>query len=85
MIPVRSSALTSSVLGSAGDWKFGLREEEARELIGAIREEENADLVVVASHGGYGLDQKFARRVDGIDVLLSGHTHDEVFDPVKPV
>jgi sulfur-oxidizing protein SoxB len=39
-------------------------------------------LVVFISHGGFGLDQKFAKRVDGIDVMLSGHTHDEVLDPV---
>ena len=76
------TALTSSILGSAGDWKFGLREEEARELIADIRAEEDPDLVVVVSHGGFGMDQKFARRVDGIDVLLSGHTHDEIYDPV---
>ena len=76
------TALTSSILGSAGDWKFGLREEGARELIADIRAEEDPDLVVVASHGGFGMDQKFARRVDGIDVLLSGHTHDEIYDPV---
>ena len=76
------TALTSSILGSAGDWKFGLREEEARDLIADIRAEEDPDLVVVASHGGFGMDQKFARRVDGIDVLLSGHTHDEIYDPV---
>ena len=76
------TALTSSILGSAGDWKFGLREEEARDLIADIRAEEDPDLVVVVSHGGFGMDQKFARRVDGIDVLLSGHTHDEIHDPV---
>ena len=76
------TALTSSILGSAGDWKFGLREEEARDLIAEIRAEEDPDLVVVVSHGGFGMDQKFARRVDGIDVLLSGHTHDEIHDPV---
>ena len=76
------TALTSSILGSAGDWKFGLREEEARRLIADIRAEEDPDLVVVVSHGGFGMDQKFARRVDGIDVLLSGHTHDEIYDPV---
>ena len=76
-------ALTSaSILGSAGDWKFGIREEEARDLIAEIREEEEPDLIVVASHGGFGVDQKFARRVDGVDVLLSGHTHDEIYDPV---
>ena len=76
------TALTSSVTGAAQWWKFGIREEEARDLIDEIREEHEPDLIVVVSHGGYGLDQKFARRVDGIDVLVSGHTHDEIYDPV---
>lgn len=76
------TALTSAVTGSAQWWKFGIREEAARELIAKIREEHDPDLVVLISHGGYGLDQKFAQRVDGIDVLVSGHTHDPVFEPV---
>ncbi len=76
------TALTSAVDGSAQWWKFGIREEAARELIEEIREEHDPDLVVLVSHGGYGLDQKFAQRVDGIDVLVSGHTHDPVFEPV---
>ncbi len=76
------NALTSSIVGAAQWWKFGIKENEAKELIGRIRKSENPDLVVLVSHGGYGLDQKFAKRVDGIDVLVSGHTHDEIFDPV---
>ena len=76
------TALTSSITGAAQWWKFGIKEEEARELIEQIREEHSPDLIVVVSHGGYGLDQKFAKRVDGIDVLVSGHTHDEIYDPV---
>jgi sulfur-oxidizing protein SoxB len=28
------------------------------------------------------MDQKFSQRVDGIDVMVSGHTHNPVFDPV---
>ena len=76
------TALTSSVRGSAQHWKFGIREEAGRELLAEIREEHDPDLVMVVSHGGFGLDQKFAQRVDGIDVLASGHTHDPVFDPV---
>ncbi len=76
------TALTSAITGSAQWYKFGIKENEAREIIAEIRAEEDPDLVVFVSHGGYGLDQKFARRVDGIDVYLSGHTHDEVFDPV---
>ena len=47
-----------------------------------IRKKEDPDVVIFISHGGFGLDQKYAKRVDGIDVLLSGHTHDEVLDPV---
>lgn len=76
------TALTSSIKGAAQWWKFGIKEEAARELIEEIREEHEPDLIVLVSHGGYGLDQKFAKRVDGIDVLVSGHTHDEIYDPV---
>jgi sulfur-oxidizing protein SoxB len=76
------TALTSAVRGAAQHWKFGIREEEARELLAKIRIEDDPDLVLVVSHGGLGLDQKFAERVDGIDVLASGHTHDPVFDPI---
>ena len=76
------TALTSAVRGSAQHWKFGIREEAARELLDEIRDEHDPDLILVVSHGGYGLDQKFAQRVDGIDVLFSGHTHDAIFDPV---
>ena len=76
------TALTSSIIGAAKWWKFGIQESEARELIDRIREEENTDLIVVISHGGFGYDQNFAKRVDGIDVLVSGHTHNAVFEPV---
>ena len=76
------TALTTSVLGAAKWWKFGIRENEAEELIAQIRAEENPDLIVFISHGGYGYDQKFAQRIDGIDVLVSGHTHNAVFEPV---
>jgi sulfur-oxidizing protein SoxB len=76
------TALTSAVTGAAQWWKFGLRETEARELIAQINEEESPDLVVFISHGGLGYDQKFAQRVDGIDVMVSGHTHNPVFDPL---
>lgn len=76
------TALTSSVAGAAQWWGYGIKEAEARELIAQIKSEEDPDLIVFISHGGYGLDQKFARRVDGIDVLVSGHTHNPVFEPV---
>ena len=76
------TALTSAITGAAKWWKFGIQETEATELIKQIREKENPDLIVFISHGGYGYDQKFAQRIDGIDVLVSGHTHNPVFEPV---
>jgi sulfur-oxidizing protein SoxB len=76
------TALTSSIAGAAQWWKFGIKEQEAKDLVDEIRQSEKPDLIVLVSHGGYGLDQKFAKRVDGIDILVSGHTHDEVYDPV---
>ena len=76
------TALTSAIAGAAKWYKFGIKEDEARDLLAEIRKNEDPDMVVFISHGGFGLDQKFAKRVDGIDVMLSGHTHDEVLDPV---
>ena len=76
------TALTTAIRGSAQWWNFGIKETEAQELIDEIRSGENPDLVVFISHAGFGMDQKFAQRVDGIDVIVSGHTHNQVFDPV---
>jgi len=76
------TALTSAISGSAKWWKFGIQESEATALIEQIRKEEDPDLIVFISHGGFGYDQKFAQRIDGIDVLVSGHTHNAIFDPV---
>lgn len=39
---------------------------------------EGAELVIVLSHLGYPQDLALAGQVDGIDVILSGHTHNRV-------
>ncbi|MGB0671710.1 MAG: thiosulfohydrolase SoxB, partial [Rhodospirillales bacterium] len=64
------------------DWSFGIREDAVREKVVAAKGE-GADLIVLASHDGFDVDRKLASRVDGIDVLLTGHTHDALPDVVK--
>ena len=64
------------------DWSFGIREEEVQANIDAVRAE-GAELVVLLSHNGFDVDRKLASRVSGLDVILTGHTHDALPEPVK--
>ena len=56
-------------------WSFGIREKLVRKRVKEIRAE-GAELVVLLSHNGFDVDRKLASRISGIDVILTGHTHD---------
>ncbi len=64
------------------DWSFGIREEEIVKQVAKARAG-GAGLVVLLSHNGFDVDRKLASRVEGIDVILTGHTHDALPVPEK--
>lgn len=62
-------------------WSFGLRTDEVKADIERLRNKEKVDLVVMLSHMGWPVDEKFATLVDGIDVIVGAHTHDVLYKP----
>ena len=64
------------------NWSFGIREEDLRGNVEKARKG-GAELVVLLSHNGFDVDRKLAAQVKGIDVILTGHTHDALPDVVK--
>ncbi|WP_264210036.1 thiosulfohydrolase SoxB [Leisingera thetidis] len=63
------------------EYSFGIRDENMQAMVDEVRAA-GADLVVVLSHNGFDVDKKMAGKVQGIDVILSGHTHDALPEPV---
>lgn len=62
---------------------FTLGNEELPGYIDKVKNEEGADLVLVLSHLGYPQELKLADEVDGIDILLSAHTHNRIYEPAR--
>lgn len=60
---------------------FGIREERMKEVVAEVQDL-GADVVVVLSHNGFDVDRKMAAQVEGIDVILCGHTHDALPEPL---
>ena len=63
------------------EFSFGIRDEHMQEVVDKVRAE-GAECVVLLSHNGFDVDKKMATIVTGIDVILSGHTHDALPEPV---
>ena len=64
------------------DWTFGIRDDELQKLVNALRNNDKVDVVLLLSHNGMDVDLKLASRVTGIDVILGGHTHDAIPQPI---
>jgi sulfur-oxidizing protein SoxB len=65
------------------DVTFGIRDDQIQRLVDELRDERKADCVVLLSHNGIAVDLKLAGRVSGLDVILGGHTHDGLPQPIR--
>ena len=65
----------------------GLRFPDTRESLARsverLRGRERVAVVVVVSHVGFAQDVALARAIEGIDIILSGHTHNRLARPVR--
>ena len=63
-------------------WSFGLRTELLQMNVDKARSD-GAEIVVLLSHNGFDVDRKLSTVVSGIDVILTGHTHDAIPKAIK--
>ncbi len=61
---------------------FTLGREELPAIIDVLHAKEAVDLIVLISHLGFPQDMKLLSEVHGIDICLSGHTHNRLEKPV---
>jgi S-sulfosulfanyl-L-cysteine sulfohydrolase len=59
------------------DWSFGIRDDHLQEVVNKAKSE-GAEVCVLLSHNGMDVDLKLASRVEGLDFICGGHTHDGV-------
>ena len=62
------------------EYSFGIRDKNMASMVQEVRDA-GAECVIVLSHNGFDVDKKMASVVPGIDVILSGHTHDALPEP----
>jgi 5'-nucleotidase / UDP-sugar diphosphatase len=78
--------------GGAGAASFSDAIETAREMVKVLRETDKVDVIIALSHGGVekgkdgrytdGDDVRLATAVPGIDVVIGGHSHTELREPI---
>ncbi|WP_443486666.1 hypothetical protein [Jeotgalibaca sp. A127] len=61
---------------------FTLGNEELPHYVKELQEK-GVDLIIVLSHLGFPQDVKMMQQVKGIDICLSGHTHNRLKEPVR--
>jgi 5'-nucleotidase/UDP-sugar diphosphatase len=69
------------VTADTGDVEFGDQHETARQMVDELKEQ-GADVSVALSHSGVKEDRELAQEVPGIDIIVGGHCHTALFEPI---
>jgi 5'-nucleotidase len=82
----------AQIYTNGGAARFPDPVETAREVVKILRESEKVDVVIALSHGGVvkgkdghysdGEDVQLAQAVPGIDVVIGGHSHTVLLEPI---
>jgi 5'-nucleotidase len=78
----------AQVTPQAAPLTFEAISDAAARMVAELRDDDGVDLVIALSHSGIdrdgtGEDRDLAKAVAGIDVIVSGHTHDSLAEPVR--
>ena len=84
MIGIASNIVDKTMPASYSEGlTFTLGREELPEIVDALRTREKVDLIVLLSHLGFPQDMQLLSEVEGVDVCLSGHTHNRLERPAR--
>ncbi|WP_084820228.1 5'-nucleotidase C-terminal domain-containing protein [Mesobacillus campisalis] len=72
---------TAILANPSDDILFENAVEKAKETVAAL-EEQGINKIVALSHLGYAPDQQLAAEVDGVDLIVGGHSHTTLTGPV---
>jgi len=75
------SLITTELRDANPNWRMGYREDTLQAEIDRVRNEEGASVVILLSHMGLEQDKIIAELLNGVDVIVGGHTHDILWEP----
>lgn len=70
-----------SVAADTGEFVFLDRHETAKKMVEKL-EQEDVDVIVALTHAGVKEDRELVKNVKGIDVIVGGHSHTALHQPV---
>ncbi|WP_338554449.1 5'-nucleotidase C-terminal domain-containing protein [Paenibacillus sp. KS-LC4] len=70
----------TALLASPGQVRFEDYVDSTRSTVAAL-EQKGVNKIIVLSHLGYGEDLKLAAAVEGIDIIVGGHSHTQLNEP----